>query len=145
MSIDPIFLFDPFDLWDLDDTSYGARVDWKETAEAHVIKADLPGVRKEEVKVEVQDGNVLQISGQRKREENEEGDDVNKLKEKEAEGSSWHRLERRFGSFLRRFRLPRDAKTDEAKASMENGVLTVTVPKQDKQQPTSKAIDISSA
>eukprot|EP00494_Astrolonche_serrata_P016072 UN16235 len=46
-----------------------ARVDWKETPEAHVFKADLPGVKKEEVKVEVEDGNVLVVSGERTKEE----------------------------------------------------------------------------
>ena len=45
-----------------------ARFDWKETPEAHVFKADLPGVKKEEVKVEVEDGNVLVVSGERTKE-----------------------------------------------------------------------------
>ncbi|KAJ8443859.1 hypothetical protein Cgig2_032683 [Carnegiea gigantea] len=107
-----------------------ARIDWKETPEAHIFRADLPGVKKEEVKVEVEDGRVLQISGERSREKEEKND-------------KWHRVERSSGKFLRRFRLPENAKLDEIKASMENGVLTVTVPKAEEKKPEIKSIDIS--
>ncbi|AQK90196.1 16.9 kDa class I heat shock protein 1 [Zea mays] len=107
-----------------------ARVDWKETPEAHVFKADLPGVKKEEVKVEVEDGNVLVISGKRSREEEDKND-------------KWHRVERSSGQFVRRFRLPENAKVDEVKAGLENGVLTVTVPKTEVKKPEVKAIEIS--
>ncbi|XP_073017517.1 18.2 kDa class I heat shock protein-like [Primulina eburnea] len=96
----------------------GARVDWKETPEAHVFKADLPGLNKEEVKVEVEEGGVLKISGERSREKEEKND-------------KWHRVERSSGKFLRRFRLPEGAKVEGIKAAMENGVLTVTVPKEE--------------
>ncbi|KAL9421540.1 hypothetical protein AB3S75_033920 [Citrus x aurantiifolia] len=106
------------------------RIDWKETPEAHVFKADLPGLKKEEVKVEVEDGRVLQISGERSREQEEKND-------------KWHRVERSSGKFMRRFRLPENAKMDQIRASMENGVLTVTVPKEDVKNPEVKAIDIS--
>nr|GMD64463.1 18.1 kDa class I heat shock protein-like [Ipomoea batatas] len=139
-------VFDPLslDLWDpfeglfspsspASETSAfaaAARVDWKETPEAHIFKADLPGVKKEEVKVEVEDGRVLQISGERS-------------KEKEEKNDKWHRIERSSGKFLRRFRLPENAKMDEVKAGMENGVLTVTVPKVQVKKPEVKAIDIS--
>ena len=132
-------VFDPFaDFWDpfdvfrsvvpaastIRDTAAfaGARIDWRETPEAHVFKADLPGVKKEEVKVEVEDGNVLVISGERSR-------------EKEDKNDKWHRVERSSGKFLRRFRLPENAKTEEVKAGLENGVLTVTVPKQRSRSP----------
>ncbi|XP_075635701.1 18.5 kDa class I heat shock protein-like [Castanea sativa] len=106
------------------------RVDWKETPETHVFKADLPGLNKEEVKVEVEDDRVLQISGERK-------------VEKEEKKDTWHRGERSSGKFLRRFRLPENAKMDQIKASMENGVLTVTVPKVEVKKPDVKAIEIS--
>ncbi|XP_062192501.1 16.9 kDa class I heat shock protein 1-like [Phragmites australis] len=143
-------VFNPFslDLWDPFDNMFhsivpsaassdtdtvafaNARVDWKETPEAHVFKADLPGVKKEEVKVEVEDGNVLVISGQRSKEEEDKND-------------KWHRVERSSGKFLRRFRLPEKAKVDQVKAGLENGVLTVTVPKSEVKKAGVKAIDIS--
>ena len=104
-------------------------IDWKETPEAHVFIADLPGLNKEEVKVEFDDGRVLQISGERNVEKDDEND-------------KWHRVERCRGKFLRRFRLPESAKIDEVKASMENGVLTVTVPKQEVKKPERKVIQI---
>uniref|UniRef100_A0A0D9VSB0 SHSP domain-containing protein n=1 Tax=Leersia perrieri TaxID=77586 RepID=A0A0D9VSB0_9ORYZ len=108
----------------------GARIDWKETPEAHVFKADVPGLKKEEVKVEVEDSNILQISGERNKEQEEKTD-------------QWHRVERSSGKFLRRFRLPDNAKPEQIKASMENGVLTVTVPKEEAKKPEVKSIQIS--
>ncbi|MCE2056094.1 hypothetical protein HAX54_044034 [Datura stramonium] len=107
-----------------------ARIDWKETPEAHVFKVDVPGIKKEEVKVEVEEGRILQISGERSREQEEKND-------------QWHRMERSSGKFSRRFRLPENVKMEEIKAAMENGVLTVTVPKEEEKQPEVKAIDIS--
>ncbi|XP_054795510.1 17.3 kDa class I heat shock protein-like [Prosopis cineraria] len=155
MALIPSFLgrrgsnvFDPFsfDVWDpfkdfpfppALSTSFqensafvSTRIDWKETPEAHVFKADLPGLKKEEVKVEVEDERVLQISGERN-------------VEKEDKNDKWHRVERSSGKFMRRFRLPENAKMDQVKASMENGVLTVTVPKTEVKKPDVKAIDIS--
>ncbi|RZC78415.1 hypothetical protein C5167_003828 [Papaver somniferum] len=106
------------------------RIDWKETPEAHIFRADLPGVKKEEVKVEVEEGRVLQISGERSRETEEKND-------------KWHRVECSSGKFLRRFRLPENTKMDEVKAAMENGVLTVTVPKVEEKKPEVKSIQIS--
>ncbi|KAJ3678058.1 hypothetical protein LUZ60_001861 [Juncus effusus] len=111
-------------------TFASARFDWKETPEAHVFKADLPGIKKEEVKVEVEEGNVLQISGQR-------------TKENEEKTDTWHRVERSSGQFMRRFRLPENVKMDQVKAAMENGVLTVTVPKEEVKKPEVKSIQIS--
>ncbi|KAI7736163.1 hypothetical protein M8C21_011127 [Ambrosia artemisiifolia] len=137
MSIIPTF-FDPIDSF-LTSTLSGfpanardmsIRVDWKETPECHILMADVQGMKKEEVKVGMEEGRVLQISGERSR-ENEEKDD------------KWHRVERSSGKFVRRFRLPENAKVDEVKASMENGVLIVSVPKQEVKKPEVKAIDIS--
>ncbi|PWA79573.1 hypothetical protein CTI12_AA204040 [Artemisia annua] len=134
-------IFDPFslDLWDPFDgfpfsssaTSAFAstNIDWKETDTAHVFKADVPGLKKEEIKVEVEDDRALQISGERNKESEEKGD-------------TWHRVERSSGKFMRRFRLPENAKVEQVKAAMENGVLTVTVPKVEVKKPDVKAIQI---
>ncbi|XP_072974754.1 16.9 kDa class I heat shock protein 3-like [Typha angustifolia] len=140
---DPFF-WDPFDGFPFNPLSFprpsssptetsafaSARIDWKETPNAHVFKADLPGLKKEEVKVEVEEGNVLVVSGERTREQEEKTD-------------TWHRVERSGGKFLRRFRLPENAKMEEAEADMENGVLTVTVPKAELKKPEVKSIEIS--
>ncbi|PON70844.1 Small heat shock protein HSP [Parasponia andersonii] len=96
----------------------------------HTFRADVPGMKKEEVKVEVEDDRVLQISGERKM-------------EKEDKNDTWHRVERSSGKFLRRLRLPKNAQQDQIKAAMENGVLTVTVPKEEIERPDVKSIEIS--
>ena len=87
------------------------------------------GLKKEEIKVQVEDGKVLSISGERSKE----------VTEKE---ENWHRMERSHGSFLRRFRLPDNAKPDDMKAQVENGVLTITVPKIEQPKPEIKTISI---
>ncbi|KAL3346968.1 hypothetical protein AABB24_025411 [Solanum stoloniferum] len=104
-------------------------IDWKETPQAHCFFVDLPGLSKEDVKVEVDNGRVLKISGKWRAEEEEL--DV-----------KWHRVERKRGDFCRNFRLPQNIKADQLKASMENGVLIVTVPKQEVKKPFSKGIQI---
>ncbi|TXG74221.1 hypothetical protein EZV62_002800 [Acer yangbiense] len=133
-------LYDPFsfDVWDpFQDFHFpyissqssaflNTRVDRKETPEAHVLKADLPGMKKEEVKVEVEDDRVILISGERN-------------VEKEDKNDTWHCVERSRGRFSRRFRLPENVKMDQIKASLENGVLTVTLPKQEVKKSDVKA------
>ncbi|XVF29906.1 hypothetical protein REPUB_Repub16aG0010800 [Reevesia pubescens] len=99
-----------------------AHVDWRETDNAHIFRADLPGLRKEEVKVHVEDGNILQISGERSKEEENKND-------------KWHSVERHHGSFVRQFRLPENVNSDDIQCSLENGVLTVVVPKTNVESP----------
>ncbi|KAM2887575.1 hypothetical protein FF1_011425 [Malus domestica] len=59
------------------------------------------------------------------------------VKQKEAKNDKWHRVERSSGKFIKRFRLPENAKIDQVKAVMENGLLTVTVCKEEKRRKTS--------
>jgi HSP20 family protein len=79
-----------------------------------VTKIDLPGMKKEDVKVEVTDGQ-LAISGERK-------------SEAEEKGEQFYRCEREYGSFYRRVPLPEGAKIEDVKATFTDGVLEVSVP-----------------
>ncbi|KAI9121815.1 hypothetical protein K1719_007205 [Acacia pycnantha] len=108
-----------------------ARADWMETATEHVIAVDIPGMKKEDVKIEVEENRVIRISGERKE------------KEAEKEGEKWHRAERTSGKFWRQFRMPANADLDQIRAKIEDGVLRIVVPKhkeETKRQP--KVINI---
>lgn len=87
------------------------RADWKETPKAHFIFIDVPGLRKEELKIEVEENGILRVSGQRQ---------IDRRKKKDV----WHVMER--GSkFSREFVLPSNADLDSVLATLEDGVLTV--------------------
>lgn len=92
-------------------------VDIAESDKEYTVKADLAGVKKEDVKIDVQNG-VLTISGQRKF-------------EKEEKDQKHHRVERAYGSFTRSFTLPEDVLEDKISAESKDGVLQVHLPKTD--------------
>lgn len=104
-------------------------VDVIETPEEYQIKAELPEVKKEDVKVSVQNG-VLRIEGERKQ-------------EKEEKGKKFHRVERSYGSFLRTFTLPENIDDGKTSAEFKDGVLNVRMPKSAEAKPKSVQIKVS--
>lgn len=94
---------------------WGPNVDVVETTEGFEIHAELPGVRQEDVKITL-DNNVLTLSGEKKQETKEDKDNV-------------LRVERSYGRFERSFSLPATIKADAVRASFEDGVLRITLPK----------------
>jgi len=104
-------------------------VDISEDEKEYVIKAEVPEMKKEEIKINVHD-DVLAISGERKY-------------EKEEKGKKYHRVERAYGSFLRSFVLPEDADGSKVNAEYKDGLLKVRLPKTEKAKP--KAIEVKVA
>jgi len=111
------------------------RCDVKETEGAYVISAEIPGVKKKNVAVELE-GNILKISGkvEKEMEEKEEG----KVGSKER----YYLYERSFGSFSRSFSLPEDADLEKVSAKQENGVLSLEILKK-KPEPKERRIEIN--
>lgn len=107
-------------------SDWAPAVDVAETSEAFIVKAELPDMKKEDIKVSVEDG-TLRIFGERTR-------------EKEEKQKRYHRVERSYGSFSRSFGLP--GNVDEAKLSAEykDGMLTVNLPKAAPSKP--KALEV---
>ncbi|MDD5385057.1 MAG: Hsp20/alpha crystallin family protein [Gallionella sp.] len=104
-------------------------VDISETDTAYLIKGEIPGVKKEDVKVTIQDG-MLTIQGERKQ-------------EKEEKGKKFHRVECSYGSFTRSFRVPGDADENSVKAEFKDGMLNVTLAKSEKAKPKSINVSVS--
>jgi HSP20 family protein len=104
-------------------------VDITEDEKEYVIKAEIPEMKKDDIKISVQD-DVLSISGERKY-------------EKEEKGKKYHRVERAYGSFMRSFTLPEDADGSKVNAEYKDGVLKIHLPKSEKAKP--KAIEVKVA
>jgi HSP20 family protein len=101
-------------------------VDITEDDKEYLVKAELPEMKKEEIKINVHE-DVLSISGERKY-------------EKEEKGKKYHRVERAYGSFVRSFTLPEDADGSKINAEYKDGVLKIHLPKSEKAKP--KAIEV---
>lgn len=115
-----LFRWDPFEemrpLWPATPAGFAPAFDVKETKESFVFKADLPGIKEQDLEVTAT-GNRLTISGKRD-EEKEEKDDT------------YYTYERTYGSFTRAFTLPDQADVAHVKAELKAGELTIVVPKQ---------------
>jgi HSP20 family protein len=101
-------------------------VDIKENEDSFVIVADIPGVKPEDIEVQMDNG-VLTIKGEKETEKKEERED-------------FKRVERSYGSFYRRFSLPDTADPESITAKSDHGVLEITVAKQEKTQPRKIAV-----
>lgn len=100
--------------------------DVEEDDKEYLIKAELPEMKREDVKVTVENG-TLRITGERKF-------------EKEEKGKKYHRVERAYGAFERDFLLPENARGDKVTADYKDGVLKVHIPKNEKATP--KAVEV---
>lgn len=104
-------------------------VDITEDEKEYIVKAEIPEMKKEDIKINVHD-DVLAITGERQY-------------EKEEKGKKYHKVERAYGSFMRRFTLPEDADGSKVSAEYKDGILNVHLPKSEKAKP--KAIEIKVA
>lgn len=102
-------------------------VDLSETDDAYLIEVDVPGLKQDDIQLEVE-GEIVTIKGERK-------EDVEQNEDR------YHRVERHYGAFRRSIRIPGVFDSDAAKATFENGVLSVTLPKREESKP--KRIEVA--
>lgn len=133
LSLRDLLRWDPFRemmpaLPAFEDVSFAPAFEVKETKDAFVFNADLPGVAEKDLQVQLSD-NRLTISGKRESEKTEQGE-------------TYYATERSYGSFTRSFTLPEGLDRDKLRAELKNGVLSVTAPKRPEAQP--KKISVAS-
>ena len=112
-----------------DTRNWSPAVDVKETDNSFVLTADIPGLTKKDIKVNVDNGK-LSISGERTYETDQEND-------------NYHYRERRFGTFDRSFNLPETVDEENISASFKNGILSIQLPKHEVEIPKDRLIKIS--
>ncbi|MDJ0847666.1 MAG: Hsp20/alpha crystallin family protein [Myxococcota bacterium] len=110
---------------------FSPRIDLRESDEAFVLRAELPGLDENDFEIALED-DVLTLKGEKKTEHEEEREGL-------------RHVETRSGSFERRFRLPVPVKADDVKATFEKGVLTVTLPKPEEERPQVRTIPVSTS
>lgn len=126
---DGFFGFRPFRRLARSQFGFAPSVDVYDKDGAIVVKAELPGVKKEDISATVEDGDLV-IKGSR-------------AEEKEVKETDYYRMERSSGSFYRRIPLPEGVKTDDVSAKYEDGVLEVRVPRPAATTPASVPISVS--
>lgn len=109
--------------------SWTPRIDVSQRNNELVVRADLPGMNKDDVKVDVSD-DAITIQGERRREHEEER-------------GGWYRSERSYGNFYRTIPLPDGAMTEQAKATFKDGVLEITLPAPPEQVTRGRRLEIS--
>ena len=109
------------------DTVWYPSVDVAENEHSYEVKAELPGLKKEDIKLSLED-NVLTLEGERK-------------EESETKKKNVRISERAYGRFQRCFRLPKEVSAEGVKASYKDGILTVEIPKSEAAKP--KLIDVA--
>ena len=138
--LDPLRVMDALLRWDpfrgewsgmTQAAEFAPRFDLKETKDAFVIHADLPGVKDEDLNLSLS-GNLLTISGKREDEHRQEGD-------------AYYAIERSHGAFTRSFTMPESVDAEGVSADMKHGVLTVRLPKKPEAQPRRIAVGKSGA
>ena len=120
--------FRPAVAWEKRAEALPARIDVRETPEAYVVSADLPGAKKEDIHVEI-DGNEVAITAETRREAEQK------------DGEKWLRTERFYGKTGRRFALPVELDESKAAAKFTDGVLELKLPK--KAAATSRKIEVN--
>jgi len=104
-------------------------VDITETSDAYLIKGEIPGVKKDDIELTVEDG-MISMRGERRQ-------------EKEEKNKKLHRIERSYGSFYRSFQLPNDVDEAKVKAEFKDGMINVTLPKSGKTKSKSVNVKIT--
>ena len=107
--------------------SWSPSVDIFENEDKLVLEAELPGMKREDIELSIEN-NIVTLKGERKF-------------EKKAEGDNYHRVERSYGSFTRSFSLPQTVTSEGANAEFNNGVLRVSLPK--REETKARKIEIS--
>lgn len=119
----------PTDCEELEKGTWAPAVDIYETNDSFVVSADLPGLNKDEIQIDLKD-NTLTLKGEKKFEEKVSKD-------------NYIRVERSYGSFVRSFTLPQNVDPEKIKAKYKEGVLEVTIPKKEETKPKQIKVELS--
>jgi HSP20 family protein len=110
-------------------TGWAPKIDVFDDKDKVTVKAELPGLKKEDIKISLTE-NILSIEGERKLENEKKKD-------------NYYRIERSYGAFTRSVCLPAEVKVDETKASYNDGVLEIYLPKVEEEEPKQIKIDLN--